>query len=301
MSESTCAIEIKELHKSYGKASAVGGLSLTVEAGSCYGFLGRNGAGKTTTIKCLMNLLRPDSGSIRVFGLDPQKDEVAVKARIGYVPEKVAFYPWMSVRDTLDYFASFRVGWNRKTEQDLLKRFDLDPDKKTRALSKGMKAQLSLICAVCPSTELLVLDEPTSGLDPIVRQEFIETVIGAYQDGAPSQRTVFVSTHLIGEFEGLMDEFVIIDEGIEKLTMSADQAREQYKKIRMRFAETPPVVDEADVRETQREGCNLELFASSFDKELESRLREYSPLSMEIENLTLEEIFIATLKRENGS
>src|SRR3954471_19057403 len=190
-------IEITGLTRRYGKLDAVNGLSLTVQPGRCYGFFGRNGAGKTTTIKCLLNLLRPMSGSVRVFGLDPQKDEVAVKSRIAYVPDVVAFYPWMTVRDTLDYFASFRAHWNRDIEADLLKRFGLNLSQKAAAMSKGQKTQLALITAICPEPEMLVLDEPTSGLDPIVRREFIETVIGAYQEGDPGRRTVFVSTHLI--------------------------------------------------------------------------------------------------------
>ncbi len=101
-------IEIQNLSRRYGKLDAVNGLSLNVRAGKCYGFFGRNGAGKTTTIKCLLNLLRPDSGTVRVFGLDPRKDEVAVKTRLAYVPDMVAFYPWMTVAGTLEYLASFR-------------------------------------------------------------------------------------------------------------------------------------------------------------------------------------------------
>src|SRR5437867_11684055 len=131
MNAETPAIEISGLSRSYGKLEAVHGLNLTVPAGCCYGFFGRNGAGKTTTIKCLLNLLRPMSGAVRVFGLDPQKEEVAVKSRLGYVPDAVAFYPWMTVRDTLEYFASFRAQWNRAIEADLLRRFGLDPSQKT--------------------------------------------------------------------------------------------------------------------------------------------------------------------------
>src|SRR5436309_1520229 len=111
------------------KADAVNGLTLTVRPGRCYGFFGRNGAGKTTTIRCLLNLLKPTSGSVRVFGLDPATDEVAVKRRVAYVPDQVAFYPWMTVGQTLDYFASFRAHWNRQTENELLDRFRLDSNK----------------------------------------------------------------------------------------------------------------------------------------------------------------------------
>src|SRR5215475_4840996 len=230
MKESQLAIEVKELTRRYGKLEAVHDLSLTVRAGCCYGFFGRNGAGKTTTIKCLLNLLRPETGTVRVFGLDPQRDEVAVKSRLSYVPDAVAFYPWMTVRDTLDYFASFRPRWNRDIENDLLKRFTLDLNQKASTMSKGQKTQLALITAICPEPELLVLDEPTSGLDPIVRREFIQTVIGAYHAGDPEHRTVFVSTHLISEFEGLIDEFTIIDVGRAVMTLEADAARGRFEK-----------------------------------------------------------------------
>ena len=213
MNPETPVIEINQLVRRYGRTDAVNGLDLRVRPGRCYGFFGRNGAGKTTTIKCLLNLLRPTSGEAKLFGLDPARHEVSVKSRLAYVPDYVAFYPWMTVRETLDYFASFRGHWNRETERALLDRFRLDPRKKTRHLSKGQRTQVALITAICPEPELLVLDEPTSGLDPIVRREFIQTVIGAYQEGDPGRRTVFVSTHLISEFEGLIDEFTIIEGG----------------------------------------------------------------------------------------
>ena len=140
------------------------------------------------------------------------------------------------MRETLDYLASFRAHWNRETERDLLERFRLDAAQHTGALSKGQRTQVALIAAICPEPELLLLDEPTSGLDPIVRREFIETVIGAYQEGDPGQRTILVSTHLIAEFEGLIDEFTIMDRGRNVLTLGADAARERYQKIRARFA-----------------------------------------------------------------
>src|SRR5205823_3312949 len=186
-------------------------------------------AGKTTTIKCLLNLLKPTRGSVRLFGLDPSRHEVEVKTRLAYVPDAVAFYPWMTVRTALDYFASFRRHWNDQIERTLLEQFALDPAQQTSALSKGQRTQLALVAAICPEPELLILDEPTSGLDPIVRREFIQTVIGAYQE--QGARTVFVSTHLISEFEGLIDEFTIIDRGREVLTLDADAARERYTKI----------------------------------------------------------------------
>jgi ABC-2 type transport system ATP-binding protein len=294
MNTDTPIIEIQNLSRRYGKQDAVNGLSLNVRAGKCYGFFGRNGAGKTTTIKCLLNLLRPDSGAAHVFGLDPRKNEVAVKSRLAYVPDMVAFYPWMTVRDTLEYLASFRKNWNRDIENDLLSRFQLDAGKKTTSLSKGQRTQLALIGAICPEPELLVLDEPTSGLDPIVRREFIETVIGAYQSGDPGRRTVFVSTHLISEFEGLIDEFTIIEQGRALLTMEADAARDRFRKINARFAQPPAPLALPGALSLKQSGREIEILANGNSEQLLAGLKSRSPEELRCESLSLEEIFVAS-------
>jgi ABC-2 type transport system ATP-binding protein len=296
MSASTPAIQLENLTYAYGHTEAVRDLNLTVTPGRCYGLFGRNGAGKTTTMKCMLNLLRPQRGQVRVFGMDPRKDEVAVKRRLAYVPDQVAFYPWMSVRETLDYLASFRQQWNTKVETELLERFRLDPTKKTSTLSKGQKTQIALVAAVCPETDLLVLDEPTSGLDPIVRREFIETVIGAYQEGNPGQRTIFVSTHLIAEFEGLIDEFAIVDSGRVVLSLDADAARGRFQKIRARFAETAPEVNFADTLKLHRSGRELDLVVSAGGTQAVETLQQHRPESLSAEYLTLEEIFVNVLQ-----
>lgn len=300
MSQDAPAIEITNLVRRYGRTDAVDGLSLRVAAGRCYGFFGRNGAGKTTTIKCLLNLLRPTSGETKVFGLDPRRNEVAVKSRIAYVPDAVAFYPWMTVADSLAYFASFRARWNRETERALLSQFRLDPHQKASHLSKGQRTQLALITAICPEPELLILDEPTSGLDPIVRREFIQTVIGAYQEGDPGRRTVFVSTHLISEFEGLIDEFTIIDKGRHVLTLDADEARERYQKIHARFPAEPGLLDLEGAHVLRRHGRDMEIVARANAPQLLDRLRAGSPEVLTTQALTLEEIFVSTLQPQGA-
>lgn len=294
MKDSEPVIEVLGLVRRYGKLDAVNGLDLTVRAGRCYGFFGRNGAGKTTTIKCLLNLLRPTGGSVRVFGQDPRRNEAAVKSRLTYVPDAVAFYSWMTVRDTLNYFASFRTHWNRDIETDLLTRFGLDAAQKANDLSRGQKTQLALITAVCPEPELLILDEPTSGLDPIVRREFIETVIGAYQSSDPDRRTVFVSTHLIAEFEGLIDEFTIIEKGRELLRMNADDARDRFRKIRVRFADAPGDLPLAGALQVVRKGRELEILANGNSEKLIADLRARQPEDLRCESLSLEEIFVSS-------
>jgi len=296
MTDQTPVITIRDLVRRYGRTDAVDGLNLRVQPGRCYGFFGRNGAGKTTTIKCLLNLLRPTRGEARIFGLDPARDEVAVKSRLSYVPDAVAFYPWMTVRQTLDYCASFRTRWNDDTEGALLSQFRLDVNQKTSHLSKGQRTQVALIAAICPEPDLLVLDEPTSGLDPIVRREFIQTVIGAYQDGDPGRRTVFVSTHLISEFEGLIDEFTIIDRGKDVLTLDADTARERYQKIHARFPTEPAGLDLGGARVLRAQGRDLEIIVNGNSASVLQAVRARSPESLTTEALTLEEIFVSTLQ-----
>ncbi len=300
----TPAVQIHDLHCSYGHTEAVRGLNLTVPVGRCYGLFGRNGAGKSTTIKCLLNLLRPDSGVISVGGISPQHDEVAVKAQIGYVPEHVSFHPWMTAARVLQYHAAFRTFWNYSIQDELLDRFDLDPRKKVSAMSKGMRSQLALICAVCPEPRLLLLDEPTSGLDPIVRREFLQTVIGAYMDTDPGQRTVLVSTHLIAEWEGLIDQFTIVDKGRELITMQTEDARQNCRRLHVRWSNgttATSMPEELGVIERSTVEGTTRILTTTYTPETETRLRGLGAELIEAEPLTLEEIFIATANLHKSS
>jgi len=290
------AVQVNDLHCAYGHTEAVRGLSFIVPTGRCYGLFGRNGAGKSTTIKCLLNLLRPDSGTVRVGGIDPRKDEVAVKEQIGYVPEHVSFHPWMTTARVLQYHAAFRTHWNYALQRELLQRFDLDLNKKTSAMSKGMRSQLGLICAVCPEPRLLVLDEPTSGLDPIIRREFLQTVIGAFLESDPGQKTVLVSTHLIGEWEGLIDEFTIVDKGRALITMETETARENCRRLHARWPGdvVPEIPADLGRREPTRTGDTVRLLTTNYTPDTEARLRALGATHVEVEPLNLEDIFVAT-------
>jgi ABC-2 type transport system ATP-binding protein len=225
---------------------------------------------------------------------------VKIKSRLSYVPDTVAFYPWMTVGQTLEFLASFRDHWNREIEADLLKRFQLDPTQKANHLSRGQKTQLALIGAVCPEPELLLLDEPTSGLDPIVRREFIQTVIGAYHANDPEHRTVFVSTHLIAEFEGLIDEFTIIDKGRELLTLASDRARERFRKIRVRFSQAPAGLDLSGALHIRQAGREWEILADGNSEQLLEKLRAQRPEELNSESLSLEELFVASQALTGG-
>jgi ABC-2 type transport system ATP-binding protein len=301
MKNSPPAIEVTDLERGYGKTDAVNGLNLTVQPGRCYGFFGRNGAGKTTTIKCLLNLLRPAKGAVKLFGLDPQRDEVEVKSRLAWVPDTVAFYPWMRIHSYFSYLASYRANWNEDLQRELIERFELDPARKVTTLSKGEKMQIALIGALCPEPELLILDEPTAGLDPLVRRDFIRTVIGAYQETDPENRTVFVSTHLITEFEGLIDEFTIIEKGRDILTIATDDARERFQKVVVRFPDENVDLKGINCLRLVQEARHADVFCNGNLDEVEAQLKQMKPESMNRETLSLEEMFMMRVQAEKES
>ena len=204
----------------------------------------------------------------------------------------------MTVRGTLDYFASFRSRWNRDTERALMDQFRLDPRQKTSHLSKGQRTQLALIAAICPEPELLVLDEPTSGLDPIVRREFIQTVIGAYQEGDAGRRTVFVSTHLISEFEGLIDEFTIVEQRPRGPDAGGRRSAGALSEDLCALCRGAGGPDLGGARVLRKHGRDIEVFVNGNAADVMDRLRARSPETLTTESLTLEEIFITTLRPE---
>ena len=218
MSQSTEAISVAALTKSFGAAKALDGLDLTVAAGEVHGFLGPNGSGKTTTIRVLLGLLRPDAGEVRLLGGDPWRDAVALHGRLAYVPGDVVLWPTISGGEVIDLLGRMRGGLDRRRRDELLKRFDLDPRKKARTYSKGNRQKVALIAALASNAELLLLDEPTSGLDPLMESVFQQCVQEVRRQG----RTVLLSSHILAEVEALCDRVSIIRLGrtVESGTLS---------------------------------------------------------------------------------
>ncbi|MDO8880298.1 MAG: ABC transporter ATP-binding protein [Coriobacteriia bacterium] len=201
-------ITTRGLTKFYGKTRGVESLSMSVPAGSVYGFLGPNGAGKTTTIRCLLGMLKPTAGEAEVLGEHVSLDGAALRRRIGYVAGEVNLYERQTGRWHLDYVAGFRGG-RGVLEAELLERFDFDPGRKVKELSKGNKQKLALILGMAHDPELLILDEPTSGLDPL-NQEAVYAVI---DERVAAGRTVFLSSHVLSEVERVCSRVGIIRSG----------------------------------------------------------------------------------------
>ncbi|MGN6369449.1 MAG: ABC transporter ATP-binding protein [Phycisphaerae bacterium] len=210
-------IELRDVRKHFGRTEVLRGVHLSVPAGKTYAFLGRNGAGKTTTIRMLMGLLHPDSGSIRVLGLDPAKDSLAIRQQVGYLAEDQQMWGWMRVREILAFIAAFYPNWDWNLAQDLLEQFALPAQGKVKHLSKGQNVRLGLLMALAHRPRLMILDDPALGLDPIMRKEFLRDIVEHLQG---QDITVFFSSHLLYEVEPVADTIGIIDHG--KIVREAD-------------------------------------------------------------------------------
>src|SRR5947208_3591163 len=212
-------VELTGLSRRYGSKVALDNVSLTVPRGVVFGLAGENGAGKTTLIKHLLGLLKAQSGSVRVFGLDPVSDPVGVLSRIGYLSEENDLPGWMRVDELMRYSRAFYPAWDDAYAAELRQAFALDPTAHIKNLSKGQKARAGLLIALAHRPELLVLDEPSSGLDPIVRRDILGAVIRTI---AHEGRTVLFSSHLLGEVEQVADHVTMINHG--RIVLSAPLA-----------------------------------------------------------------------------
>ena len=224
MSESV--INVSELTRRFGATTALASVSLDLPRGAVYGLVGANGAGKTTLIRHVLGLLRAESGSVRVFGLDPVADPVGVLSRIGYLSEENDLPGWMCVDELLRYSRAFYPTWDDAYAEDLRRTFALDASANIRNLSKGQKARAGLLIALAHRPELLVLDEPSSGLDPIVRRDILGAVLRTI---AHEGRTVLFSSHLLDEVEQVADHVTMINLGQIVLSGRLDDIRDSHR------------------------------------------------------------------------
>ncbi len=242
------AIELVGVTKRFGNEVAVDELTLTIPKGTAFGFLGPNGAGKTTTIKMLMGMLRRDGGTTYVLGLDPALDAVAVKARVGYVPEQQFIHRWMRTREAISYCRAVFPVWNDQLCAELLKLFELDENKKVIHMSKGMVVKLALVLALSHEPELLVLDEPMAGLDPVVREELLD---GVLQSVCDREQTILFSSHTLGDVQRLADTIGIIDHGRLLVRSDVDTLLSTTKRVRavMKDGAAPTTPPDGTIRQ----------------------------------------------------
>ncbi len=219
-------IKTEKLTKYYGKAKGIEDLSLFVEQGEVFGFLGPNGSGKTTTIRLLMGLLFPTRGNSFVFGLNTVTESLAIRERVGYLPGDVHLYPHMTGKSLLNYLANFKPHKKPVLMNQLLERLNIDLSKKIKEYSKGNKQKIAIVAALMHDPDLLILDEPTSGLDPVMQREFYNIVKEFKERG----KAVFLSSHIMSEIEKNCQRVGIIQKG-KLLTIENVEALSQ-KKVR---------------------------------------------------------------------
>jgi ABC-2 type transport system ATP-binding protein len=294
-------IQTEKLTKSYGEHRGIVDVDLQVNEGEVFGFLGPNGAGKTTTIRTVLDLIRPTSGKALVFGIESSVDPVAIHRRTGYIPGEFTLYDRLTARQTIDYFANLRRGVDPAYQASLIERFEIDPKRKFKELSKGNKQKIGLVIALQHQPELLILDEPTSGLDPLVQQSFYELVREARAAG----RTVFLSSHILSEVERTCDRVAIIRDGRLVKVDSVEGLRDlAHHQVELRFSGPVPTQEfEAlpGVSEVVARDQTLSMRVSGPMTPVVRAAAAYDLVDFVSREPTLEETFLAQYGQGDGS
>ena len=294
----TPAVRAERLSKAYGRDRGVTDLTFAVEPGEVFGYLGPNGAGKTTTIRLMLDLIRPTSGTIELFGLDARRAGVEARTRIGYLPGDLRLYDRLTGRELLRYLASLRGLADLGDGAQLAERLDLDLDRPLRALSKGNRQKVGLVQALMHRPELAVFDEPTSGLDPLVQQVVYALVRETTADG----RTVFVSSHVLSEVQEIADRVALVRDGRLQLVATVEELRSQaVSRVEVTFGDAPPpgaFDDLPGVREVERHGATVRLSLEGSADPLVKALARYEVRGLDSHEADLEDVFLALYRGE---
>jgi ABC-2 type transport system ATP-binding protein len=281
------AIETHALHKHYGDVHAVDGLDLHVPRGAVYGFLGRNGAGKTTTIRMLAGLAHPSGGQMRVLGLDPRTDSVAILERTGLVIDKMLI-PSMTGNDLVRFNRGFFPLWSDALAVKYAEVLEIDMKRKFRKLSTGNRTKLCLLLALAQGAELIMLDEPTAGLDPVVTDQLLRVLI---DDFASEGRTLFLSSHHLSEVERIAEWVGIIDHGKLLLEGRLDDMRANFCRIRV-VGEALPLAQWPDIVSTNTGEGTTEYVVRANADALAAHLQSQGAVVLDVTSLNLSEIFL---------
>jgi ABC-2 type transport system ATP-binding protein len=288
-------IDIRRVTRQFGAKTALDDVSLAVPRGGVFGLIGGNGAGKTTLIKHVLGLLKAQTGSVQVFGLDPVKNPVGTLGRIGYLSEDRDLPNWMRVGELIRYTQPFFPTWDEAYAEELRLAFDLDRNAKVKNLSRGQRARAGLLVALAHRPELLVLDEPSSGLDPVVRRDILGAIIRTIADEG---RTVLFSSHLLDEVERVADRVAIIHQGRIMLTASMDQLKETHRRVTLRFGqavEQPPSL--VGTISCAGEGSEWTYVCSGEGEQLRRAAEAVGATVVDEAALSLDEIFVSRITR----
>jgi ABC-2 type transport system ATP-binding protein len=289
-------IQYSGVSKRYGAEVALDNFSLEVPHGTVFALLGENGAGKTTAIRILLGLADADGGQSEVLGLSSALQGLEIRRRVGYVSERPTLYEWMTVKE-IGWFTAGFYGLGFLPEYcRLVEQFGLPPGRKIKSLSKGMRAKVALSLALAHDPEVLVLDEPTSGLDAVVRREFLESMV----DRAATGKTVFLSSHQIGEVERVADIVAILHEGRLVLVERLDEIKAHFRELTFTTSDDALSATElpGDVLYHRQRARQVQIMVSSGAEECETALRANASVeNIEARVPSLEEIFVAYMQR----
>lgn len=231
-SNANIVVQITDLCRRFEAKTVLDNVNLSIPSGGVFGLIGANGAGKTTLLKHILGTHYAQSGTVRVFGLDPVADPVQVLGRLGYMSENRDIPNWMRVCDLISYTASFYTKWDKRYAEQLRSMFDLDAKSRVRNLSRGQRARTCLLLAIAHRPDLLVLDEPSSGLDPVVRRDILGAIIRTIADEG---RTVLFSSHLLDEVERVADRVAILHRGSIQLCEDLETIKNSRRRVTLRF------------------------------------------------------------------
>jgi len=282
---------------SFPGCDALRGVDLEVPRGTVFALLGENGAGKTTLIRSLTGFLKPTSGTCRVLGLDPTSDALEIRRRVGYVADAPALYDWMRVGEIGWFTSSFYEAGFLERYREAIARYEVPEERKIRHLSKGQRAKVALALALAHDPELLILDEPTSGLDPLVRREFLESML----DRVATGRTVLLSSHQIAEVERVADTVAILHQGKFRIIDSLTHLRETVSEVTVSLddplAQLPQVSPPAEVLSDQTEGRQRQMIIRDLSAaDVEQWKSRPGVAGVRIRSASLDELFAACVR-----
>jgi ABC-2 type transport system ATP-binding protein len=286
-------LRLTGVRKSYGAKSALEGVDWSVPAGSVVGLLGQNAAGKTTLIKAALGLVRPTAGDVRLLGEDAWDLSADAKARIGYVPQVITLYPWMRVRQLVNYMsytAAFYPRWNDALVGELLTKWEVAASDKVGVLSVGTLQKLAIVLALGHEPDLLVLDEPAASLDPAARRDFLRTLLDIALDG---RRTVIFSTHITSDLERVADRVAILRAGRIVYDGALDELKESVKRLHVQAdAPLPATFSVPGAVRLSVEGNEALVSVRDASPQLVDEIRSRYAASVGVQDLNLEDIFL---------
>lgn len=292
-------IEIRGLSKRFGRNTVLRDVDLEIPRGCVFCLVGENGAGKSTLLRCLMGYHRLEAGSIRVLGLDPQKQPMEVRQQVAYVSDAPKFYDWMRVQEVGWFAAGFyAAGFLDRFRQRAIE-FELPAQTKVRDLSKGMRSKLALALAMAADPQLLILDEPTSGLDPVVRRSFLESMAELAGNG----RTVLIASHQLHELERVADRVAFISGQQIALADDLDLLKQNVQRIELSLRDPllalPAVVGELELLAAHTHGRTMVWLARGLTEERRLQLaHDDNVLDLQTGRPSLEELYVALTRNQ---